>query len=158
MEILVDGLVVLVDADRFAAIGSPCLVCYWDTERKRVRYVRIKSSGVALHRVLYGEVPADYVLDHINGNILDNRLCNLRLATPAQNARNSILGLRGASKYPNVSKNTRTGRWQVSLRVDKKSIHIGTFVDELLAAKAAKAASLKHHGEFSIYNKLFKEL
>lgn len=159
MEILVDGSVVLVDEDRFKAIGSPILSLNFDYERNCIRYVRARvGKGVAVHKLLYGTVPAGYILDHINGNVLDNRLCNLRLATIQQNNQNSVQGLKGTSKYPNVSWYKKTKQWVVSINKDGKKKTIGYFLDEVKAAKAAKKASIEIHGEFSIYHRFFKEL
>lgn len=159
MEILADGFIVLVDADRFAAIGKPLLAVYADG-RGGIQNVRClgQKKTVFLHKAVFGECPAGYVVDHINGNVLDNRLENLRLATLSQNARNAINGISGSSKYPGVSWHTKSNKWRVALSVGGKKQHIGYFKCELEAAKVAKRYSIIFHGEFSIYNRLHKEL
>lgn len=62
-----------------------------------------------------GEWPETHV-DHINGNKLDNRIANLRIATRSQNCMNSKRRIDGKSKYRGVSIHKQSGRWSVKFR------------------------------------------
>ena len=66
-------------------VGSPDTPGYW-----KLKY---KNKFLGVHRVIWemlnGPIPSGYVIDHINGDPADNRVENLRLASPSQNARNS---------------------------------------------------------------------
>lgn len=67
----------------------------------------------------------DTVVDHINGDKLDNRLSNLQLITPSEN---TIKGTeRGSSKHLGVSWHKRKSKWTATIRIDKKLIHLGDF-------------------------------
>lgn len=159
MEILVDGYSVLVDSHRYEILGCPPLSINWDEQRQSIRYVRAKlGKGKALHRLVFGDIPFGFVVDHINGNPLDNRLENLRLATVADNNRNALQGTKGKSKYPGVSWYSATGKWRAALGVDGQKRHLGYFDCEIKAAKVAKAYSIKMHGEFSIYHRIHEDL
>ncbi|NBW17980.1 MAG: HNH endonuclease [Caulobacteraceae bacterium] len=92
------------------------------------------------------------VIDHINGDGLDNRFCNLREATKAQNAHNSkhaplnnTHGLKGASR------NKNTGRWQARIKVNGFTRCLGSFDTAEEAHEAYKAASKQYFGEYSPY-------
>lgn len=101
-----------------------------------------------MHRAILN-VPAHLLVDHINGNGLDNRKSNLRPATKSQNCRNKRLGRTNtSSKYRGVHWHSRAGKWQASIRVNRKSIHLGYFHDELKAARAYDEASRKYHKNF----------
>lgn len=60
--------------------------------------VAINGRQVRLHRLIYetfvGEIPEGYVIDHRNGNKLDNSLGNLRAVQQSINARNTVLARR----------------------------------------------------------------
>lgn len=86
-------------------------------------------------------------VDHINGQPSDNRLCNLRLVTLEQNAknrrinRNSALGTKGVS--------LRKGYYIARIQVNKKRIGLGYFKSQAEAVAAYRGAELLHFGEFA---------
>lgn len=88
-------------------------------------------------------------LDHINGNRSDNRIANLREATPAENARNGKgwveRGRTGRLKGAYPSKL----RWAATIRVNRKLIYLGQFPTEQAAHEAYVKAAKQHFGEFA---------
>jgi hypothetical protein len=86
------------------------------------------------------------LIDHINRDTYDNRLCNLRLATPSQNKQNSI-GTSGRMK--GVTFHKGVNKWQAQIKANGKHIYLGLFPSEEQAHQAYLAASSEHHGEFA---------
>jgi hypothetical protein len=93
--------------------------------------------------VMHGEWP-DGEVDHINGNRKDNRLCNLRSVTRAENTRNRCMTAQNTSGYCGVSWREELGKWRASIGVGGRSQHIGVYasLDDALAAR--QAAQAKH--------------
>ena len=116
-----------------------------------------KPSRFYMHRVI-AYAPDWVEVDHINGNPLDNRADNLRLATRAQNARNSRprTSRRDGIPYKGVYKNwncaTYTARVTVKTDGEKKHIYIGSFKDQESAARAYDAKAKALFGEFANLN------
>ena len=108
----------------------------------------------AFHQLAMGTEEGVYV-DHINGNTLDNRRCNLRLATALDNARNKVIlpynttGYKGVSSYHKQRK-TRPFRAQISIK--RKRIHLGYFDTPEEAASAYDEAARFYFGEFACVN------
>ena len=104
------------------------------------------------HRVAFavshGRWPEQQI-DHINGDKRDNRLCNLREATNAQNHCN-IGPITG--RYRGVHWIKPDRKWAAQIRVGGKNKHLGRFECEAEAAKAYDAAAVRHHGEFARLN------
>ena len=92
------------------------------------------------------------VIDHINGNPLDNRRANLRVVTMKQNSINRRKCKGCASVYKGVFWHKRIRKWNVQLTVNGRKIHLGYFDDELEAVKAYDAAAKKYHGQFACLN------
>ena len=87
------------------------------------------------------------VVDHINGNPLDNRRANLRIVAQRENAQNidrQRPGMRG------VSLHKPTGKWHVQVYSGGTRHYGGLFValdDAQRAARDLRAKVLTHHNE-----------
>lgn len=113
-----------------------------------------QMGSVALHRVVFSRVLGRPLerreeVDHINNNKLDNRRENLRLATRAEQTRNSSLSRRSSSGYKGVSRQKSSGKWQAQIVVNGKYIHLGVFDDPKDAHAAYCKAATKYFGEFA---------
>jgi len=105
-----------------------------------------------MHRVVMKVVDPNILIDHKNTNGLHNYKSNLRESTSAQNQQNCIPRKNTSSKYKGVSKRTKSDKWQVQIKVDKKIKHIGYFDHEDAAALAYNEAAKTHFGEFARLN------
>ena len=111
-----------------------------------------KEKLVYIHQMII-EVPEGMVVDHINHDGMDNRSANLRAATRAQNTRNrKKFAKSSGSKYKGIYFRKKTRKWEVLITFEKKKIHLGTFPNEIEAAKAYDRAAVKYHGEFACLN------
>lgn len=120
--------------------------------------VTVKIFGtkhqIKAHRIIYSmlKTPLSVMqeLDHRDGNPLNNRLDNLRLASRMQNMHNI-----GKKKRNGVYSGLPKGvakhgpSYRASIMVNRKRIKLGSFSDPELAGKAYRAAAEKHLGEFS---------
>jgi len=97
--------------------------------------------------MFYGEIPN--LLDHVNGNLTDNRIENLRLATTTQNQQNAKIRTDNSSRVKNVSWHKQHKKWGVQLSLNKKIKHFGYFEDLELADLVATMAREKYHGAFA---------
>lgn len=122
----------------------------------RTHYVRGVPLGkvgrrIKMHQLLSGVKGAD----HRNCNGLDNRRSNLRQATRTQNGRNRRRWTRKtSSQYLGVFLNRGGVTFYSSIRVNKKPVHLGTFISEIEAAKAYNEAAKFHFGEFAHLNEI----
>jgi len=89
-------------------------------------------------------------VDHINTIKADNRIINLRLATPTQNQQNKS----GCGVYPKgvTWRDRKEKPWQAKIRVNGERLHLGSFETMEEAAKTYQEASEKYHGEFARYD------
>lgn len=108
------------------------------------------AQPTLLHRLLL-DAPKGLEVDHINGDGLDNRRCNLRIATKTQNRQNIHMG-RGACRFKGVQPTTQSKRWMARIQVNGKSVYLGCFRTQEDAARAYDRAARCHHGEFARTN------
>ena len=116
---------------------------------RRVDYGAGRKKNESMHRLILN-APPDKIVDHINGNGLDNRRENLRLATKIQNNCNTRLRRDNRSGYKGVKRNAL--RWIARIRIDRKLIHLGSFATKEDAARAYDNAARQHFGEFAKLN------
>lgn len=116
-------------------------------------YRYLHHSKGSLHRVIMS-AKRGQVVDHINGDVYDNRRSNLRICTNAENVRNAKKRSpsTATSIFKGVGFEKHKNRWRATITVDWKTKHLGYFESELAAAKAYDIASEKYHGEFGRKN------
>jgi len=127
--LLSQGKVALVDDADFARLS---LFKWHKFEHGKTTYVitRCKMSGrrkIYIHSLI---MPASkgFEIDHINGNGLDNRRENLRVVTHRENMQNRHVPK--SSKYPGVNWNKNAKMWQSLICINRKTRHLGYFLDE----------------------------
>lgn len=108
------------------------------------------GSNLLMHRFILGVTDPDIHVDHINGNRVDNRRCNVRLCEHGENMMNRRRPRNNKSGFKGVEK--RGNGWRAKITVRNHVIHIGQFVSGEEAAKAYDEAALKYHGEFARLN------
>lgn len=111
---------------------------------------------VNLHRYIMSARPGQ-IVDHINGNGLDNRRSNLRFVTAQQNRMNSVKPRleNATSIYKGVhyeKGGKRKKRWRARIDANGKKKHLGRFATEIEAAEAYDTAAREHFGEFAKLN------
>ncbi len=116
---------------------------YATTKKKR-------NGTIWMHRLIMN-APKGMVVDHINGNGLDNRRCNLRLCTRQQNAYNSKR-CKGTSKYKGVHFERATGKWRATITCKGEHYNLGLYDNEVEAARAYDRKAIELFGEFAYLN------
>lgn len=118
----------------------------------------IKNPGeepkrLLMHRLLMNPDKSQ-VVDHINGDTLDNRRSNLRVCTNQENSRSRAKRLQknNTSGFTGVVASSVFGKWGARIKVNGKAIHLGTFETKEDAAKAYDKAAKKFHGEYATLN------
>jgi len=107
---------------------------------------------IMMHRLILN-APQGVVIDHINGDGLDNRRSNLRLTDASGNQANRQFKLPGASsRFKGVTWNRSAGKWQAAIKVQGRSLHLGLFETEWDAAQAYDCAAREYFGDLAFVN------
>lgn len=101
-----------------------------------------------MHRLILA-APKGAEVDHINGDGLDNRRGNLRLATSSQQKMNTRRRSDNASGFKGVSWHTKRQKWRAVISAGGETRHLGYFNTPGDAAQAYAEASARLHGEFA---------
>lgn len=97
-----------------------------------------RSHRVSLHRFIL-QPPRHLIVDHINGDGLDNRRSNLRMVTDVENQRNRAGAMRNSkSGHRGVTWDKSSRKWRATIRDRGRLIHLG-FHQEITAAISARA-------------------
>lgn len=124
------------------------------TGRNGRLYARVMLGGKyqKVHRLILGLTDSKIHTDHVNGNTLDNRRCNLRACGQKQNVWNSkkIRQESATSRFKGVYKiHNRQHSFSSSVTCNGKRVKFGRFFDEIAAALAYDIGAVVLHGEFA---------
>jgi hypothetical protein len=117
-------------------------------------YIQIWVNGLLYraHQIVwllaYGVWP-DGQLDHRDNNRSNNRISNLRLATPTQNSANAKRRIDNATGFKGVSICRATGRYRARIMVAGKQLHVGRFDTREAAHDAYMAKARECFGDFA---------
>lgn len=109
------------------------------------------TRKLALHTFIMDAKPGR-IIDHIDGDGLNNQRSNLRLSTQCGNNQNRGKSRNNTSGYKGVYWHSHHDKWVASISSNNKRIYLGYFDDPIEAAKAYDAAAEKYHGRFGKLN------
>ena len=141
--ITVKGEEILIDRIDYDKIKE----YYWSVNSQGYAISVINGKHKRLHLMILDK-PKNFVIDHINGNKLDNRRSNLRICTCKENSRNVSASKNNKTGHLGISL-TKFGRYRARIMVDGKEIRLGNYVNLEDAIKARKKAEIKYFGEYS---------
>jgi hypothetical protein len=110
-----------------------------------------KHFTIKMHRLISNAAKGTLV-DHRDGNGLNNQRDNLRICTPFENACNRKKRKNSQSRFKGVYWNKQSCRFWSDINYRGNKIYIGMFDSEIEAALAYDRAAEKHHGEFARKN------
>lgn len=153
--LLTKGKVALVDDEDYERLSR----YRWQALRHRKTWYACRTAHSEgerwtslMHREILGITNRHEEVDHKDGNGLDNRRENLRVASLSQNRFNAGKYSTNKSGYKGVSFHTATGRWVASIRANNKQFFLGRFDDPVDAARAYDRKALELHQEFARLN------
>ena len=159
----VKGYKIAVDFDDFEKV----LCLSWEVIKRSDTYIyfrarlrgvdpetgeKLYKKKVYLHRYIMGITDPSVVVDHINGNTLDNRKDNLRVCTVAENNCNRI-NKRNSIGYKGVRKEgSKEKPYTARIQHKGKVYLLGSFTSPEEAHEAYCEKAKEFHGEFCRFN------
>lgn len=136
---LTKGQVAIVDDSDYEALKQ---YSWWTFKHTSGKLYAARTSPrsegnktILMHRQIL-DAPKGKVVDHDNGNGLDNRRSNIKVCTQQENMYNT----KGHNKYKGVSWDKKSNKWRAQIRIDGKVKNLGVFVLDTDAAEAYRAA------------------
>lgn len=141
------GMVAVVDDADFDWLNKSS----WSAHKgQRGEWYAVHGSSY-MHRVIMGD-PKNQLVDHKDGNGLNNVRDNLRICSTSQNSHNTRMASNNTSGYKGVSWNKGNKKFQAHIAVNGKKIYIGQFSTAVDAARAYDREAVKLHGEYANIN------
>lgn len=145
---LTKGRYAIIDADLYdSLIGQ-----FWHVSRA-INGTYYAATTTPDHKCarMHHVVSNFELVDHKNGNSLDNRKSNLRpCETNGENSCNRKMAKNNTSGFMGVNKSN--SRWMSRIMKGRASMYLGTFDTKIEAALIRDIAAAKYHGEFAVFN------
>jgi len=149
--ILSQGKFALIDNEDYELVSK----YKWCASKKRNTFYALRAIKLPTGRYstihMHTFITEWSRVDHINGNGLDNQRSNLRQLNNSLNIRNQHVNW-GSSKYKGVSWYNREGKWIAKINGIHVRKYVGSFHDEIEAAKAYDEAIYKIFGDITMLN------
>lgn len=142
------NLTALVDDEDFELVNA----YKWRSDKKLYAVTGHRDWAVPFSKMEYlilGWPILGYVIDHVNGNGLDNRRSNLRLCTQSQNLFNRVMPSHNTSGFKGVHWDHTRQTWMARAYVNGKQKNLGRFDCKITAAIVYNQAALANYGEFA---------
>lgn len=158
---LTKGLETVVDDEDYAELAKHCWSITTGNKKFHYAHRKITVNGMPvylrMHRVIMGLASGDKrIVDHIDGNTLNNCKSNLRITDRAGNRHNSGKQSNGVtSAYIGVHKRSDAhgGKYAAQININGKRTWLGSFNTAEEAASAYDKAAKESYGEFAKLNK-----
>jgi hypothetical protein len=156
---LTQGMVAIVDDDNYEELSKYnwCFSrCRSPNEAPKGYAIRggrpdeVKVN-ILMHRAIM-KTPDGMLVDHIDGNGLNNQKCNMRNCTTSENLANHIRAPWSNSGFYGVSRRKDDLKWQAKIKIHGRTIYIGSFDDPEEAARSRDIVAIKLFGEFAALN------
>jgi hypothetical protein len=153
---LTHGKTAIVDDVDFERLG----IHHWSCCKAGYAMRGFRDNGkmvyLKMHHAVIGKPPPGYVVDHINGNRLDNRRGNLRFVTFQQNSFNTRKHQveNVTSRFKGVSYMRDKHKWRSRIMIGGREKHIGLYGTEEEAALAYNEAAKSYFGEYAKLNEI----
>lgn len=147
------NLSAIIDADDREKVASYRWFAHQPNRSRDIFYARCDNQyvgSVFMHNLILPLKPG-LVADHISRDPLDNRKCNLRYATLADNAANKTPAP-GISGYVGVGFHNASGKWNGHVKCKGRNHSAGYFTCPREAALARDALARQLQGEFAVLN------
>lgn len=148
------GYKAIVDDQDFELLNS----FNWFVNVQKDGYVRavknktLKCNHTKMHRMILNITDPNILVDHKDGNPLNNQRNNLRTCNDSQSTCNVSSARGSTSKYLGVSFHKQGQKWRATIFKDYKQISLGYFETEEQAALAYNEKAKELHGEFARLN------
>lgn len=139
------GDLILIDTEDFEKAKTHS----WCISKTGYPVANIDHKVIKMHRFLLGITDPNIIVDHANGNPLDNRRANMRICTWAENSRNCKASKNSKSGHIGI-RITPSGKYRPRISVNREEIKGIPLYDTLEEAIAARnELELIYHGAFS---------
>jgi len=151
-----DNVMIDVSTDKFPEAVAVIDLCFLDNVidgggrwyatdyGSGVIYVVRSKKGLKLHRHIL--MPDnELMVDHIDGNGLNNKIVNLRIGSALLNARNQAIGKRNKTGVLGVHRHSDIDKYVAQISNNHKTIHLGCF-DTIEEAKKAREDAMTKFG------------
>lgn len=150
---LSQGKIALIDDSDFNLVKDHkwCATTVGKARSHTYALTRKSGKNTLMHRLIMSPENG-LVVDHKDGNGLNNQRSNLRICSVKENLVNSKLNCKNTSGFRGVGFHRPTGKFRAYISINDKTIHLGLFDTAREAARARDAKSVELHGPFAVLN------